>query len=318
MVLTFARLCEQGVFMFKKFIFILFAVACIAAIVFSVLGILKIQMPVVSGVWKAVDDEFYIEFDEAASTYIDSVYGVPRPYELRGTTLILTELLGTESVTHITKNYGARVSIALNGKSYLMEATERAMPSVFWSVDFKEECVGVYKFKVGYDRVASLRLYEDFVCTLGDSSEPEIFKYIFSDAGELALFDSSGEIYQVLQPWVRGFIFGPMDGILEITNLKANAIEERGVLLSGGVLSENTGVSYEFREDNTVTRSTLGGESVEFTYFADNTGLISLVDMTGATVHDYLYVDTSTGRVYRYVLERDDWFDFLEKAGGLT
>lgn len=280
--------------------------------------IAQYKIPVISGVWKDINSKYYVAFFDDG-TYTETTYNLARPYSVNDGVLELYGINGQVSKAELGKTFGGRLSVIVNGVERVMVRTSDDPMLFKWGTEVSGQPIVAYKLLANYDKDYYLRLYEDneFISMLG--KEQVTGKYALTDDGGLLLYTQGGVLYEYFQPWTEGFALGEMSTQLEDVTVKENAVKDRGILIRGTARDPFTGVTYEFQDNNTVTRIDNNGVSAEFIYFADTNGLVSMTDTLGLRIEDYIYYNASTNKAYRYVLQRDGWTDFLngtESKGG--
>ena len=267
------------------------------------------------GVWRDVDSPYYIIFNESTKTFTESTYNIPRPYSEVAGGIMLHDAAGVPYFVALEENFGSLTAVHLNGSTRVMrEATksEAANPTMYrWGSDVTTKCVAAYALKQRLDTPYYLRLYEDnnFVSIL--DGESVTGKYTTTSTGDILLLSEQGTRVDVLRTWDEGAVFGEITAFLEATPTKANAIQLSGYKLKGTVRDIALGTQYFFTEDGLCRRALDTGEEVEFMYHMAPTGLITMVDVSGSGVSDYLWYDVEDKRMFRYVLSNDDWFAYL-------
>lgn len=290
-------------------------------LIFEIIALNKIDTAKPVGVWKDVDSDYYVVFDNVTSTYRETTYNMSRPYDVYGDSVILTGVDGQQAACQLGRNFGSKVLLMLNGEEHLMVPVDEAPKLNPWNVEPKAvDCIAVYSSKLSMSAPQLLRIYKDhsYVFKNIDLDIDLQGKYVVGSDGTLLLFSDEDTVAEALKPWELGYAMGVLETNITATTLKANVIDNRGLSLHGYVRIPEAGVTYDFQDDNIVTRTLSSGESVQMLYFVDNTGLVTMADMVGGNVKDYMWYDQVSSTMYRYVFERDDWFDFVGKVGIMT
>lgn len=95
-----------------------------------------------------------------------------------------------------------------------------------------------------------------------------------------------------------------------------NAVEEAGYLLEANVKNNITGITYKLHIDGTANVILADGKTLDYTYSADEDGLVTLVPRTAmgyAMEPDYLFYETDTNRLYRVVYTASSWSNYIEQ-----
>lgn len=297
----------------RRLVAVIIVLGClIGAMIFA---ISQYRTPVLEGTWVDKSTGYYVVFNDDG-TYVESIYNVPRQYSVSDGTVTMYNAAGQKVTATLTKSYKGRFSIDLNGEVRNLERTQRKPVLFNWESVVSGTPTVAYDLMLGLNRDFWLGLYNDnfFVEEYGNS---EVFgKYATTSSGELVLIYSADEDPHFLKKWDRGYVFGLMDSNLFSKTQKTNLLEDRGLVLQGTAYDVETDTLYQFMIDNTVTRRDSDGSVIGLNYFVDTSGLVTLTDALGMLEDDYLYFDTLSGSMYRYVLELDGWVDYLNTAGG--
>lgn len=294
---------------------ILFTVALLAAIGALGAAATNIGVPETLGVWWEEDGDFYLVFNKDG-TYQDSVYGIRCPYEVHGDTLVLYDVLGRTTTAELQSNLGRHVAVHLNGQTHVLSPNRGKDQLHFPDPEPSDTAVSAYRMLNEFGSKYTLRLYDNMVFSAAFAAGTVTGFYAINSDDTLVLFTESGTDY--MPSWGNGFAFGSLSNTLTYSVLQANVLEARGLLITGEVIDNDTGVTFAFKDDNTVLVDSDVAGVVEYSYFASPDGLITITDMAGLSIHDYLYYEVETGRVYRYVWETDSWYSYLAGGGGVA
>lgn len=261
------------------------------------------------GVWKDVDDEYYISFDPSG-TYVETTYNLPRRWEVRsGGILILSDITGNEVAVELTKCFESRVVVTLNGDTHVMAPFDGLARLSSWMEPEASEFIGSFKVRGDFSDGTFIRLSANKVYSGIIEGEAINGKYAIDPAGNLLLFGKETGVEAIYRPWEMGYVCGKMESNLASTLELSNPLQNRGYTLNG--ICTYGGTSYSFRDNNTVERESADGGTSSFIYFANPNGLVTMTDTAGMGVRDYIYYDADTGDCYRYILEEDDWFNYI-------
>ena len=125
------------------------------------------------------------------------------------------------------------------------------------------------------------------------------------------LISQNGNRVDYLHCWEGGASFSKMPSQLTSFELKFNPVEVSGYLLEGKARDDSSDTLYSFTDDNMCVRMQSDGTKSEFLYSVAVNGLVTLVDAAGSGITDYLWFDVQSKDMFRYVLQKDDWFTFL-------
>lgn len=103
-----------------------------------------------------------------------------------------------------------------------------------------------------------------------------------------------------------------LDG--KVSGLEADfssPVSWRGFTMEGDFYDNNTQVTYHFGADNNMVKELPSGETMSYVYFVNTEGLVTLSCLDGYINNDNMWLDTTTGRMYRMVYERDGWTDYM-------
>ena len=295
---------------------VLLTLLTVAVFAVAVLLFLSIKEPTVTGHWQDVDDDDYFMIFSSDGTYRESTYNTQLAYSVYGDTLILNDMAGHEATTYLHKNLGGKMTVSLYGKTRVLQPMDgKAKIS---SVDTSKAgaVVGAYQLVSGCSEDVSLRLYDQFVYKLNIGDTTHTGRFARSTDGTLLLHIPGDELWvECLKPYDYGYVFGEMEAELDSESVKLNAIEDRGTVLIGDVKDTFSDTVYYFTRDNHVVMTPSGKSAMECNYFVDSSGIITITDSAGLGISDTMYYSQTTGKVYRYVFGRDEWFEFLSNVG---
>lgn len=272
------------------------------------------QVPVPQGTWKDVSEDYYVVFRENG-TYVESVFNIPRTFTYDTEHISYYDVTGELRSSVLFANYGAHMTLTLNGKTHVLKKVrdgENAKLSN-WSEGFSGEPRAAYKVLNDFDGSNYVRLFSDSMYRSVWYGTEITGKYVQPRDGKVYLLAPDGSISGQLVEWDNGYVTGLLEGAVSCETVEGTSIGRKCLVLSGEVFDSSAGTHYEFVDDDTVIVTLCGTHEIEFVYAAGTDGLVTLSDIAGAGERDYLYVDTLTGEVYRYVLASDSWFDFLSR-----
>lgn len=279
---------------------------CIIAILIS---FYKTPKPL--GVWEDKEGEFYITFLEDG-TYIDSVFQSPFNYYIDGSTLILHDATGQTTSTLLHKNFGGEITIILNGVKRVLTPVDE-VPEVSPPDILNLQTISSFESRTsGYGEDIYLRLREGNYYTFTIGSEQISGPYAKATNNDLYLYDTVSKTVDCAKAVIGGYAFSPLTAELLYSVQKSNALEIGALELSGTAGSTESGVYYQFHDDNVVFVGTSDTDLTEMTYFCDSDGLIAITDLYGVSYTDYLYYDISSGLLYRNLMVEDSWYSYLK------
>ena len=258
------------------------------------------------GVWKDVNSEYYIKFNDDG-TYVESTYNIPSPYEEVAGVFKFAQLDGTSTTAIAKKNLKSKVPVNLYGVERVMQPYNGEASVFDWSdVVSTGEVESVYTLKNNFDADVALKLYDDKVFELDVGGKDVSGKYVKERDGNLLLLtDGNGSADRL---YCAGDCYA-------IGLMQSNLTYLGGSRISGHTSLPVAGVFYDFSGDGVVTRIIESGEESVFAYALSDDGEITMIDVVGMSERDYIYIDSESGNVYRYLFERDGWFDYIAKAG---
>lgn len=221
---------------------------------------------------------------------------------------------------------GGKVSLFIGGKQRELSPVESTKGMYDWLAEKSFEVKSAtehYTLQSPLDIEADLYLDSDysFQYSFGVSA-PIVGKAAMTHDGKtLVLYHSEGTSADVWRMSSGSLYAGasPMkaDGELVATKSYHNTHlgQESGYVLDGTVYLDEGAVYFTFTEDSRCVKSVQGGASIEYSYYVDTDGLITLGASGGATHDDYLYYDAEYNCIYRLVFKRDTWFDFVADLG---
>ena len=267
--------------------------------------------PTVAGTFVDKDDPSYFIVFRDDGTYIETQYALPRPYTVEGERLTMYNAAGQPVVSSTPKSFKGILTLNINGTVRTLEPTEEQASMYRWDTDSEPSagCVGVYDIK-GTGGL-KMHLYDDMSYSISSPEGTTYGKYARTNNRELLLFQDSEGTVECFTELHSGFAFDPMETHLELKEVKANVIDTLGYTAEGTSYHTGSGCSYLFKHDGTVERTDAEGKTVVFFYAINIHGIIEMVDLVGCGEHDCLYVDRVNNTVYRFVLQRDNWHDYL-------
>lgn len=285
----------------------------IMAVVLAV-GLLQFKAPNLTGTWKDIAEPYYVVFNEDG-TYVESSYNIPLRYSVSDRKLVLYNANATTTTTtDLVKSFNGRVKVSINGVERILQKVNTAPDLFDWEIELSDKPVETYTLDNSYDFDYTLSFYEDNIFCITLDADKVLGKYAVGAEGNVYLY-VDGDLYGVLDRWDSGFSFNKMDSQLNVSTVRENLFEDKGFLLSGSVFDQATGTLYEFSTDNIVLRRDSTGNSIELFYFVDMSGIIRLTDIAGLGVEDFLYYNQENGDLYRFVLQKDGWTEYLNGLG---
>ena len=295
-----------------------------------------------NGVW--VDDTgYYIEFDD--STYRESKYGLDLPYEFSSGQLVYYWADGEPRTTDVTLD-GDTLKLSINDSLRTFRKTNKSPKMYEWSseeVSRDYDIIGSYNLISKNTSASSITLFRGnhisiaggtFDENSGDiriaSEDVVIGKYApDTESSDLYVYTSatgenSQELYCSTFKYfsegdyiAAGVLNGTADNINTHKNVDPSAWS---YTLSGSFIDDASGLTYTFNTDNTVIKSDSYGMLLNYAYYVDSNGLVSLSCLDGSLDTDFLFLDTSKGKLYRMVYQRDTWVDYIHElsASGVT
>lgn len=290
----------------------LLLLAAVAALAFLVT---RYRVPEIIGTWKNRDSDYYIVFD-SDGTYTESTYNIPCTYSVEGDKLVLNDVAGQQTTVSLCRTFGGYLELTLNGVDYVMEPSQDTPHFYQWGSEAAPQHATIYELGMSYDTPCRLELADDRGVTISIGSNTYYGKYALPVTGDILLLFDAGEHIEVLKKTATGYALGALETSISATEVAANALEARGYQLTGTVYSPLTRVEYEFQGRNgTVIKTAPNGSKLEFSYYVDPTGIITMTDSAGRGVEDTMWYDSAFGVVYRYIFDLDAWQQYLEGMG---
>lgn len=301
----------------KVISFLLIGVAIVLAV-----GMFYIyRVPVPSGIWVDVDDPTYMLEFNADGTYRESIFNMDRPYKVSpdGETLTIYTVGYDPVISKLYRNFGGHMILEVNGALREMRRADDKTSYKYNNTKPSGSPVAVYNLLASFDEKVSLSLFSLNIFELETGDDLITGKFYEKDKDELLLFyeDGLNQICDRLVYWDNGWALGDLESTLDVSVVKDNALTVGGYSLSGLVTDVDSDVLYSFSNNGVCSRSDAAGNTVEFLYDVDVSGLITLVDKTNTGVECWLWYDSSAGVVYRYVFSRDSWSEYLTSIGGV-
>lgn len=286
-----------------------------------------------TGVWTDVDDSYSVTFKDNG-LYKESTYNLWLQYAEKEGQLLYNDPSGDLVCTVPDWTFRGNLKLYIGGKYREFQRTESAFTGFPWDkeVDYDLNATTdhyVLKSALGVD--SQFFIAEDASYSLVFSAETDGGEYVENrlngklatsrDAQTMVLYYDGGESADIVRFSPERLYVGVMpldvDGVLKCTVDYSNLSlkQERGYLLDGTVLLPESGVSYTFTPDSKCVKNLQGSGSIEYSYYTDMEGLITLGSTEGVLESDYLLYDAEGGQVYRLVYSRDSWYDFVTGLG---
>lgn len=297
----------------KYFKYVAPPVALLVVALVLLYNVMLIGAPVPTGVWKAVDEDYYVVF-KSDGTYVESTFNLPREYKYNESSMSYFDIAGEAHTTSLRTNYRGRMTMTLCGETYVLEKTDETPKLSSWSEGMTGNPLSAYKLVNDFPDFFYIRLFDDFVYRSVCGEQETIGKYIITSDRYLYLLSKDNTILMQWVPWSQGYAAFEMESNLTATGgLESDVVTSSSIVLEGKAKTKDGGITYTFSEDGTVTVDMGDQHEYLYNYTATAEGLIMLKDTTGACTEDALYRDPDTGVLYRYVIATDGWFDYLSQ-----
>lgn len=272
-----------------------------------------------TGYWKDVDSDYALYVD--GDTLTDNVFGLGTTYQLHDRQLQYIDPSTDVVITELKWDGNNKVSAYANGKFRTFERQDGdCFTSTLLSAGAEpkgDKTIFERKSNVGPEIIT---LYDNGVCTVDrfrsvaacSISDGSVILYYYSDVSTI-----SSEV--LLSDLENGFVYGYLlenDGKLYIEPKYANVTSEvpSGYTLEGVALYEDLSVTFTFTPDGKCSKKSDTGDVTEYNYSIGADGLITLGEVNGVVQeYDYMYLDTTQGRIYRVVYSSSSWGKYLKQ-----
>lgn len=285
--------------------------------------------PALENTW--VDDSGYIVEFTSDGRMSESIYGMAMPYVYENGSVLYYLPDGIARQTKVDFNRHGELVMKINGDERVFHTTSGSVCQYKWDkeeVDPSTLLRGKYILKSDVGVKSELRLLEDQEYALtykaGDKTLADWNKkgngvrfglYANGGVGEsLYLYYDNGELCEAFKQSPDGKYAATylLDGVLsKIQEDYSSKITTRGYTVAGTVQDPSVNVSYRFGDNKTVTKTSSKGVVLNYSYFINEQGLLSMSCTDAVLPVDFMWVDIETGQVYRIVYERDSWTDYM-------
>lgn len=304
-------------------------VLCIVLFLLCLSGCSKGQTIV--GRWQD-DTGYHLQFNEDG-TFTEDIYGTPLNYTFDGEKITYSWVDGYMRYTDVFLS-GDKLAFRINGKERTFTANKTAPVEGVWSPT--EVAPGISlagKFTLlGNSGVTSeLKLLSGNLFSLswsvGDTLDEDwrtasntcvLGKYAERGAGQsVVLFtadDMNSVQYEQFVESDSGHYIStmPLSGMITAVDEDwSSPVNWRGYTIDGVVADDGSLINYHFSRDNTVTKELADGMTINYAYFIDKDGLVTLSCLDGFLETDVMWFDVTGKTMYRMVYERDSWVDYM-------
>lgn len=283
------------------------------------------------GQWQD-DSGYHLQFYEDG-TFKEDVYGIPLNYTYDGSKITYSWADGYMRYTDISSDNG-KLSFRINGKDRVFSPSKSSPAGEMWSpeeIDSSISMAGKFMLLSNAGVNSELRLFAGNLFSLSWSAEGSqneswktpsdtcvLGKYADRGAGEsLVLFtaDDMGSVqYEQLTESANGNYVAamPLSGtITAVDEDWSSPVHWRGYTIDGIIGDHSSMLNYHFSRDNTVVKELSDGVTLNYAYFIDKDGLVTLSCLDGFLETDTMWFDVTTRTMYRMVYERDSWVDYM-------
>lgn len=268
-------------------------------------GVSKVTTPIPEGTWCNEDGTYFVVF-KSDGTYIESTYNIPRTYEVLDDTLTLYNIAGEASKTKLVKNFGGKIATVINGEPRVLVPSDTTPMLHNHSVEPSGSTTDVYIMKDDFGDKVKLSLKDDYSYTYSIENTFISGMYCKSNSGKLVLLDSEGNREEQFTPCSEGYLSGAMN--TDITILSDGTV-------MGVAESKFSDMKIVFGGKGVALIHYGAEEPLTYNYSLNDSGLVTLTESTGVGGTTYMYFDSFTKTLYRYVFFSDDWFSFLSGGG---
>lgn len=280
----------------------------------------------IEGAWQDASG-YRIEF-MSDGTFMESTYGKPMQYTVTEDNLLYAWADGFMRSTPIVFESDGLLSLTINGEARTFSSTASAIACNNWGVsELPTNLTMASKFTLigNSGSVSELRLFSDKHFSLAWGSGIDQWNIagansilgMYADRGPadlLLLYNSDcSEVTSFLEGKSGQYVAAcPLVGRLSaVQEDYASPVNWRGYIVEGTAQDISAQITYEFGRDNSLLEIGPSGEQINYAYYIDTEGLISLYCLDGDIPTDYMWLDVETRAVYRMVYQRDSWTDYI-------
>lgn len=277
----------------------------------------------ITGTWRDASG-YTVRFAENGE-FTESIYGVPLKYKLEDTALVYTWPDGYMRSTRVAFGIDGSIEFNINNSTRRFYSNNDVI-QYFQSSPSKIEQGDILRDRYvlkGSSRVKSeIELYDSMRYRMTyrieeDTEEVGQIIGLYADSGQgnyLYLYYEDGEKCDRFKESESGTYLAtyPMQGSLfSVEKDFASPTVWRGYRITAQASDIVTGIQYEFNQDGTMLKYLPDGSRVNYSYFLDTEGLITLNCTDGILPKDIMWVDINAGIIYRVVYERSGWANYL-------
>lgn len=280
-----------------------------------------------TGTWEDVEDDSYRVQFTGQDTYKDTLYGITLSCtELEDNVLLYASPAGDMYFVPVSWTWGGNPVLEIGGMHReLRRVSDSDITAVYKDIDVNN-LTSEYTLKSQLGVQSSLRVDDqnnaEFELNFGEPNEDNVnaisgksaistvsnlLTFYYEDGSESEEFrlSDSGSYISSLPLSVDGTISA------EVSYSNPSLSQENGYTLDGTVFYPDGSIFYKFSSDGICTKEMYTGSSLEYSYYVDTDGLITLAAKGGNGSYDYMYYDHTTNTVYRLVYQRNSWQDYL-------
>lgn len=281
------------------------------------------------------EEGYYISFKDDG-TYIESYFGIRLPYEVMGNTLVYYWIDGYLRAIEIDKLTKTSLNVKMGSESFLFKHSDSEPFVRTWEeVEILEDNshIGCYSLVSDMGEEAQINLFDNYCLSITQGDVQDIRKASdsvvlgvytpnpFTD--EIVVFtrneDSTEDGLGIASATLRKFSNDNYLASQKLDKVFCKVYENSSIKevdttyqLDGAYRDTANGVTYTFKSDHSLVKSTDDGISISYAYFVDNEGLITAACYDGVIENDYFFLNVTTGDVYRAVYQRETWSDFVQ------
>ena len=285
------------------------------------------------GTWYS-EEGYCIKFNDDG-TYIESYFGISLPYELIGTTLVYYWIDGYPRAVEIDKLTKTSLNVKMGSESFSFKHSDSEPFVRTWEeAEILEDNshIGCYTLLSDMGEEAQINLFDNYYLSFVHGDTDSIRKAsdnVVLGAYTPSPFTDKIEVFTKIEDDTEGCRIASStlrkfgnDNYLASQKLnksfckiyKNSSVETTDITyqLDGEYRDTANGVTYTFKSDRSLIKSTDDGISLSYVYFVDNDGLVTAACYDGTIENDYFFLDIVTGDLYRAVYQRETWSDFVQ------
>lgn len=279
------------------------------------------------GTWEDVNDKTFKVVFDVNETYTDSVYGVQLPCTpSEDGALLYNSAAGDVCYAPYSWKWGGNLMVEIGGmRRELRRVSSQNVTAKYEAIN-ESAIASEYTLKSQLGVQSVLRVDDksnaefelNFGSTDDDVSNAVMGKSAISTVSHrLVFYFENGKEFECFNLSESGTYITSLplksDGVLQsdVSYSNPSLAQRNGYTLDGTVLYDDGSIYYRFQSDGICIKTSYTGVSLEYNYYVDTEGLITLAAKGALGSYDYMFLDVEDNIIYRLVYQRNSWQDYL-------